>query len=194
MSRSVHQLHPSARNRVSVAPVLRLSEAFLSASRCAAVAAARRSSYLTWKFFVGMRGNILWTIFSILSSTSSTARPVLLEGRNVLPITQHDIYVSAPGPRGTTVTVNFRFKPIGSCNDTLDSTLEYQLPPGYDETAIRALRRDAYDFDLKLHVGIRRNILQGMRTGVQRLPGPRRMRISGSALAADHAEVKAMFP
>ena len=29
------------------------------------------------------------------------------------------------------MTVNFRFKPVGSCTDTLDSVLEYQLPPAY---------------------------------------------------------------
>ena len=114
----------------------------LSAIRCAAVATPRRSSYPTWKFSVGYEMHIvLRAIFAIiLSSTSSTAQPVLLEGRYVLPITQHDIYVSAPGPLGTTVTVNFRFKPIGSCNDTLDSTLEYQLPPGYDETPINEVK------------------------------------------------------
>ena len=72
----------------------------------------------------------------VLSSTSSTAQPVFLAGRYVLPITQHDLYVSAPGPLGTTVTVNFRFKPIGSCTGTLDSVFEYQLPPGYSETPI----------------------------------------------------------
>jgi hypothetical protein len=84
---------------------------------------------------------VLRAIFAIvLSSTSSTAQPVLLEGRYVLPITQHDIYVSAPGPLGTTVTVNFRFKPIKSCNDTLDSTLEYQLPPDYDESPINEVK------------------------------------------------------
>ena len=114
----------------------------LSASRCAAVVTPRRSSYLTWQFSVGYEMHIvLRAIFAVvLSSTSSTAQPVLLEGRYVLPITQHDIYVSAPGPLGTTVTVNFRFKPIGSCIDTLDSTLEYQLPPGYDETPINEVK------------------------------------------------------
>jgi hypothetical protein len=54
----------------------------------------------------------------------------------VLPITQHDLYVSAPGPLGTTVTVNFRFKPVASCSDTLDSVFEYQLPLGYNDTPI----------------------------------------------------------
>ena len=114
----------------------------LSAIRCAAVATPRRSSYPTWKFSVGYEMHIvLRAIFAIiLSSTSSTAQPVLLEGRYVLPITQHDIYVSAPGPLGTTVTVNFRFKPIGSCTDTLDSVLEYQLPPGYNDTPINEVR------------------------------------------------------
>ena len=84
---------------------------------------------------------IVWTILTIaLSSTSSTAQPVFLAGRYVLPITQHDLYVSAPGPLGTTVTVNFRFKPIGSCTDTLDSVLEYQLPPGYNDTPINEVK------------------------------------------------------
>ena len=72
----------------------------------------------------------------VVFSTSSTAQPAFLAGRYVLPITQHDLYVSAPGPLGTTVTVNFRFKPIGSCTDTLDSVFEYQLPPGYNATPI----------------------------------------------------------
>ena len=85
----------------------------------------------------GLRCAIAWVIFTIvLSSTPSTAQPVFLAGRYVLPITQHDLYVSAPGPLGTTVTVNFRFKPIESCTDTLDGVLEYQLPPGYNETPI----------------------------------------------------------
>src|SRR6476620_10331292 len=80
---------------------------------------------------------ILWAILTVaLSSTSSTAQPAFVAGRYVLPITQHDLYVSAPGPLGTTVTVNFRSKPLGTCTDTLDSVLEYQLPPGYSETAI----------------------------------------------------------
>lgn len=84
---------------------------------------------------------IVYAILAIvLSSTSSTAQPVFLAGRYVLPITQHDLYVSAPGPLGTTVTVNFRFKPIGSCTDTLDSVLEYQLPPGYNDTPINEVR------------------------------------------------------
>jgi len=75
---------------------------------------------------------IVWPILAVLSSSiPSMAQPVLVAGRYVLPITQHDLYVSAPGALGTTVTVNFRFKPIGSCTDTLDSVLEYQLPPGY---------------------------------------------------------------
>ena len=47
---------------------------------------------------------------------------------------------SAPGPLGTTVTVNFRFKPIGSCTDTLDSVLEYQLPPVYNDTPINEVK------------------------------------------------------
>ena len=56
---------------------------------------------------------IVWAILTIvLSSTPSTGQPVFLAGRYVLPITQHDLYVSVPGPQGTTVTVNFRFKPI----------------------------------------------------------------------------------
>jgi hypothetical protein len=85
---------------------------------------------------------IVWAILTIvLSSTPSTAQPVFLAGRYVLPITQHDLYVSAPGPLGTTVTVNFRFKPIGSCTDTLDSILEYQLPSGYNQTPIDEVRR-----------------------------------------------------
>ena len=76
----------------------------------------------------------------VLSFTSSTAQPAFLAGRYVLPITQHDLYVSAPGPLGTTVTVNFRFKPIGSCTDTLDSILEYQLPLGYTDTPINEVK------------------------------------------------------
>jgi hypothetical protein len=76
----------------------------------------------------------------VLSSTSSTAQPAFLAGRYVLPITQHDLYVSAPGPLGTTVAVNFRFRPIGSCTDTLDSVLEYQLPLGYSDTPINEVK------------------------------------------------------
>ena len=84
---------------------------------------------------------IVWTVLTIvLASTSSTAQPVFLAGRYVLPITQHDLYVSAPGPLGTTVTVNFRFKPIESCTDTLDSVLEYQLPPGYNDKPIDEIK------------------------------------------------------
>ena len=84
---------------------------------------------------------IVYAILAIvLSSTSSTAQPVFLAGRYVLPITQHDLYVSAPGPLGTTVTVNFRFKPIGSCTNTLDSVFEYQLPPGYNDTPINEVK------------------------------------------------------
>ena len=84
---------------------------------------------------------LVWTIFAIvLFSASSTAQPVFLAGRYVLPITQHDLYVSAPGPLGTTVTVNFRFKPIRSCTDTLDSVFEYQLPPGYNDTPINEVK------------------------------------------------------
>ena len=80
---------------------------------------------------------IVYAILAVvLSSISSRAQPVFLAGRYVLPITQHDLYVSAPGPLGTTVTVNFRFKPMGSCTDTLDSVFEYQLPPGYNDTPI----------------------------------------------------------
>jgi hypothetical protein len=83
----------------------------------------------------------VWAILTVvLSSTSSTAQPAFLTGRYVLPITQHDLYVSAPGPLGTTVTVNFRFKPIGGCTDTLDSILEYQLPPGYSDTPINEVK------------------------------------------------------
>jgi hypothetical protein len=79
-----------------------------------------------------------WAIVAmVLSSTSSTAQPVFLAGRYVLPTTQHDLHVSASGPLGTTVTVNFRFKPIASCKDTLDSVLEYQLPPGYKAEPVR---------------------------------------------------------
>ena len=41
---------------------------------------------------------IAWAVLIIaLSSTPSTAQPVFLAGRYVLPITQHDLYVSAPG-------------------------------------------------------------------------------------------------
>ena len=84
---------------------------------------------------------IVYAILAIvLSSTSSTAQPVFLAGRYVLPITQHDLYVSAPGPLGTTVTVNFRFKPIGSCTGTLDTVLEYQLPPSYNDTPINEVK------------------------------------------------------
>jgi hypothetical protein len=84
---------------------------------------------------------IAWAVLIIaLSSTPSTAQPVFLAGRYVLPITQHDLYVSAPGPQGTTMTVNFRFKPIESCTDTLDGILEYQLPPGYNGTAINEVK------------------------------------------------------
>jgi len=84
---------------------------------------------------------IVYAILAIvLSSSSSRAQPVFVAGRYVLPITQHDLYVSAPGPLGTTVTVNFRFKPIGSCTDTLDSVLEYQLPPGYSDTPINEVK------------------------------------------------------
>jgi hypothetical protein len=84
---------------------------------------------------------IVWAALTIaLSSTSSAAQPVFLAGRYVLPITQHDLYVSAPGPLGTTVTVNFRFKPIESCTGTLDSILEYQLPPGYDDQPINEIK------------------------------------------------------
>jgi hypothetical protein len=80
---------------------------------------------------------VLWAVLAIvICSSSATAQPVLVAGRYVLPITQHDLYVSAPGPLGTIVTVNFRFKPIGNCGDTLDSVLEYQLPPGYNDTPI----------------------------------------------------------
>jgi hypothetical protein len=80
---------------------------------------------------------VVWAMLAIvLSSTSSIAQPAFVAGRYVLPITQHDLYVSAPGPLGTTVTVNFRFKPLGTCTDTLDSVMEYQLPPGYSETPI----------------------------------------------------------
>ena len=84
---------------------------------------------------------IVWTIFAIvLSFSPSTAQSVFLAGRYVLPITQHDLYVSAPGPHGTTVTVNFRFKPIGSCTDTLDTVFEYQLPPGYNDIPINEVK------------------------------------------------------
>ena len=84
---------------------------------------------------------IAWAVLIIaLSSTPSTGQPVFLAGRYVLPITQHDLYVSAPGSLGTTVTVNFRFKPIGSCSDTLDGILEYQLPPGYNDTPINEVK------------------------------------------------------
>lgn len=84
---------------------------------------------------------IVWaTLTIVVSSTSSIAQPVFLAGRYVLPITQHDLYVSVPGPLGTTVAVNFRFKPIESCTDTLDSVLEYQLPPGYSDTPINEVK------------------------------------------------------
>jgi hypothetical protein len=83
---------------------------------------------------------IAWAVLIIALSSTSTAQPVFLAGRYVLPITQHDLYVSAPGPLGTTVTVNFRFKPIEGCTDTLDGILEYQLPPGYDDTPINEVK------------------------------------------------------
>src|SRR3954454_2344364 len=84
---------------------------------------------------------ILWAVLAtVVCATSATAQPVLVAGRYVLPITQHDLYVSAPGPLGTTVTVNFRFKPIGSCTNTLDSVFEYQLPPGYNDTPINEVK------------------------------------------------------
>ena len=38
------------------------------------------------------------------------------------------------------MTVNFRFKPIGGCTDTLDGILEYQLPAGYDHTPINEVK------------------------------------------------------
>ncbi|MBR1285633.1 hypothetical protein JQ597_26630 [Bradyrhizobium sp. AUGA SZCCT0177] len=80
---------------------------------------------------------IIWAILTITwSVTSATAQPVFLAGRYVLPVTQHDLYVSAPGRLGTTVTVNFRFKPMRTCTDTLDSVFQYQLPPGYNDTPI----------------------------------------------------------
>jgi hypothetical protein len=86
---------------------------------------------------VGEMRIIIWATLTIIwSSTSSTAQPYFVAGRYVLPITQHDLYVSAPGPLGTAVIVNFRFKPIRTCTDTLDSVLEYQLPPGYNDTPI----------------------------------------------------------
>jgi hypothetical protein len=65
---------------------------------------------------------------------------ILVEGRYALPITRHDLYVSAPGPLGTTVIVNFPFKPIANRIDTLDSFLEYQLPPGYNEEPINEMK------------------------------------------------------
>jgi hypothetical protein len=113
----------------------------MSGARRAAVqqlATPGRWPYLTHEFSMGSKMQmIVWAILAIvLSSDSSTAQPVLLAGRYVLPITRHDLYVSAPGPLGTAVTVNFRFKPVGSCTDTLDSVLEYQLPPGYNGTPI----------------------------------------------------------
>ena len=74
------------------------------------------------------------------SSTHSTAQPVFLTGRYVLPVTHQDLYVSAPGTTGTTVTVNFRFKPIESCTDTLDGILEYQLPPDYSGAPINEVK------------------------------------------------------
>jgi hypothetical protein len=50
---------------------------------------------------------IVYAILAIvLSSTSSRAEPAFLAGSYVPPITQHDLYVSAPGPLGMTVTVN----------------------------------------------------------------------------------------
>jgi hypothetical protein len=83
---------------------------------------------------------IAWAVLIImLSSMSSNAQPLFLAGRYVLPITQHDLYVSDAGPLGTTVTVHFRFKPIESCTDTLDSVLEYQLPPDYNNKPINEI-------------------------------------------------------
>ena len=81
---------------------------------------------------------VVWTTLIVaLSSTVSFAEPPLfLPGRYVLPIMAHDLYVSPPGQPGTTVTVNFRFKPIRACEDTLDSVLVYQLPPDYNSAPI----------------------------------------------------------
>ena len=89
------------------------------------VPSVRRLHTIVWAFLV-----------LVFSFASSTAQPVFLAGRYVLSTTQHDLHVFAPGPLGTTVIVNFRFKPIRSCIDTLDSALEYQLPPDYKDKPI----------------------------------------------------------
>ena len=109
----------------------------MSAIRCAAVATARRSSYLTWKFFVGYQMHIiLRAIFSILvfHFLNSTTRSF----GGALCAADHPARYICIRPRTSWNDCDrrLRFKPIGSCNDTLDSTLEYQLPPGYDETPI----------------------------------------------------------
>ena len=83
-----------------------------------------------------MRATVWATLTVALSSSLSFAEPLFVPGRYVLPITAHDLYVSPPGQPGTTVTVNFRFKPIRACTDTLDSVLVYQLPPDYGNAPI----------------------------------------------------------
>ena len=93
---------------------------------------------------VATRRPIVWAALSaalaaalaIALPSSSNAEPNFVAGRYVLPITHHDLYVSAPGSLGTTVTLNFRFKPIKACKDNLEGVLEYQLPPGYRGQAI----------------------------------------------------------
>ena len=81
----------------------------LSVTRYAAIALRDDGYALRVNSALGLRCTIAWVILTIvLSSTPSTAQPVFLAGRYVLPITQHDIYVSAPGSLGTTVTVNCR--------------------------------------------------------------------------------------
>jgi len=89
------------------------------------------------KHLIPMRCIIWAALATALPSPSSGAEPVFLAGRYVLPITQHDLYVSAPGPLGTAVTLNFRFKPISACTDTLNGVLKYQLPPGYAGASIK---------------------------------------------------------
>ena len=76
---------------------------------------------------------VVWAtlIVALPSTVSFAGPPLLLPGRYVLPVWRTTLYVSPPGQPGTTVTVNFRFKPIRACTDTLDSVLVYQLPPDY---------------------------------------------------------------
>jgi len=100
---------------------------------------------------------VVWaTLIVALSSTVSFAEPPLfLPGRYVLPVMAHDLYVSPPGQPGTTVTVNFQFKPIRVCTDTLDSVLVYQLPPELQQCADQRGKRN-----LQQDHSVRRNGIQ----------------------------------